>query len=172
MPIRSAAARTASLALTAGLALAVLTGCGDDAEDADSANSSAGGSSSTSSSSPAAEETAPADPAAAQADVEENYKIFFETGDPELLEDGEQLTEAIARLGGMAASKSATVTAVTFTGSDSADVTYDLIVDGAPALPGATGTAVLVDDTWKVSKDTFCTLSTLASGGAPAAGCS
>lgn len=172
MTIRSAAARTASLAFTAGLALAVLTGCGDDTDDTGSANSSAGSSGSAGSASPAAESTAPADAAAAQADVEENYKLFFENGDPTLLEDGEQLTEAIAQLGGMAETKSATVTSVTFTGSDSADVVYDLIVDGEPALPGATGTAVLVDDTWKVSKDTFCTLSTLASGGAPAEGCS
>lgn len=169
MTIRSAAARTTSLALTAGLALVVLTGCGDDTEDAGSSNGSTG---TSSSSSPAAESTAPADPAEAQADVEENYKLFFENGDPTLLEDGEQLTEAITQLDAMAETKSATVTSVTFTGSDSADVVYDLIVDGEPALPGATGTAVLVDDTWKVGKDTFCTLATLASGGAAAEGCS
>lgn len=169
MPIRSAAARTVTLAMSAGLALAVLTGCGEDAEGGEP---TAGSSSTTGSSSPAAEATAPADPAAAQTEVEQNYRAFFENGDPALLEDGEQLSDAIAQLGAMAETNSATVTTVEFTGSDTANVTYDLIVDGAPALPGATGTAVLVDDVWKVSKNTFCTLSTLASGGAPAAGCS
>lgn len=166
---RTVTARAAVLALSAGLALSALTGCGDESSESDSA----AGSSSTSapSSAPA---TAPADPAAAEAEVGENYRVFFEDGDPTLLEDGEELTEAIAALGALAPpprTKSANVTVVEFTGPDTANVTYDLIVDGEPALPGATGEAVLVDGVWKVSKNTFCTLSTLASG-SPAEGCS
>lgn len=172
MIIRSAASRTAALALTAGLALAALTGCGDDAET----NDSTGGSSTatTTSATPTPEPTAPADTAAAEAEIGQNWTAFFENGDPALLEDGEELTEAIAGLSALAPpprTKSATVTAVEFNGPDDASITYDLIVDGAPALPGATGEAVLIDGVWKVSKNSFCTLTTLASGVA-APGCS
>ena len=67
--------------------------------------------------------------------------------------------------------KTATVTDVTFTDAENAAVTYDLLIDGKPVLPGATGTAVLVDGTWKVSKTTFCTLASLGSPVEPVEGC-
>ena len=167
MPVRPAARRTAAFALTAVVALAALTGCGGDSDE--SADDSPA---STSSSAPA---TAPADPAAAEAEISENWAKLFADGDPSTLEDGEQLTEAIGMLAALAPPpevKTATVTAVTFTDAETADVTYDLLIDGKPVLPGATGTAVLVDDTWKVSKTTFCTLASLPSPGTPVEGCS
>ncbi|MEU7297157.1 hypothetical protein AB0A76_28830 [Streptomyces exfoliatus] len=37
-------------------------------------------------------------------------------------------------------------------------MTYDLLIDGNPALPGSRGASVLQDGTWKVSVKTLCGL--------------
>ena len=50
------------------------------------------------------------------------------------------------------------VTGIEFTSATDANVTYDLLVGGAPALPGSKGTSVLQNDTWKVSMKTLCGL--------------
>lgn len=166
MPVRPAALRTAIVAMSAGMALSALAGCGGDTEEA-AADTPA----STSSSAPA---TAPADPAAAEAEITENWAKLFADGDPTALEDGENLTEAIALLAALAPPpevKTATVTAIEFTDAENAGVTYDFLIDGKPVLPGATGTAVLDDGEWKVSKTTFCTLASLGSPNEPVAGC-
>ena len=166
MSVRPAALRTAIVAMSAGVALSALTGCGGDTEEA-AGDSPAG----SSSSAPA---TAPSDPAAAEAQITENWAKLFADGDPTALEDGEELTEAIALLAALAPPpevKSATVTDVTFTDAETAGVTYDFLIDGKPVLPGATGTAVLDDGEWKVSKTTFCTLASLGSPNEPVAGC-
>ncbi len=169
MSVRPFALRTAAFAITSAVALAALTGCGDDAEGATE------GSAAGTSASESAEATAPADPAAAEAEISENWAKLFADGDPSALEDGEELTEAIALLAALAPPpevKTATVTEVVFTGAETADVTYDLLIDGKPVLPGATGTAVLQDGDWKVSKTTFCTLASLGSPTEPVDGCS
>ncbi|WP_329404485.1 hypothetical protein [Streptomyces melanogenes] len=119
----------------------------------------------------------PADPAAAKAQIEKNWTTFF---DPEastdakvkVLENGEALRPLLAAFGNdkNAARSSAKVTDVTFGSPTQAAVTYDLLIGGNPALPGAKGTAVLQDQTWKVSVKTLCALVRL-SGNAAAPGC-
>lgn len=177
MSIRSYTLRAAAAALSGGLALTMLAGCGDAEADAAAGTSSSSQSPSPSPSpEPTAAPTAPADPDAAQAQITENWQAFFANGDPALLEDGDQLTEAVVALGAMAPpgqEKTASVTEVTFTSDTEATVIYDLLIGGAPVLPGASGAAVLADDTWKVSKTTFCTLVSLsAPQGTAIPGCS
>lgn len=77
-----------------------------------------------------------------------------------LLENGERMQEVLGAFGGdkNAAMTSAKVTGVEFTSATEADVTYDLLVGGAPVLPDAQGTSVLQNDTWKVTVKTLCGL--------------
>lgn len=175
MSIRPTTLRAATLVLSAGMGLAALTGCGGDAAGEGGAADSPAGSPSSSAAEPTADATAPADPAAAEAEVAENWEAFFANGDPAMLEEGDQLVDEIALLISMAPPPqviTAPVQTVTFTGPDTATVTYDLTIDGEPVLPGATGQAAQDDGAWKVSKDTFCTLVALGSPGNPTPGCS
>ncbi|MGP9021652.1 hypothetical protein ACT1U9_25045 [Streptomyces sp. BR1] len=119
----------------------------------------------------------PGDPAAAKAQIEKNWATFFDSkasteAKVKVLENGDMLRPLLAAFGGdkNAAQSSAKVTAVTFISPTAAAVTYDLLVGGNPALPGAKGTAVLQDQTWKVSVKTLCALVKL-SGNAAAPGC-
>lgn len=52
-----------------------------------------------------------------------------------------------------------------------AKVTYDLDASGSTLLPNAEGYATRTGGTWYVSKNTFCALLALSSGGTPPAGC-
>ncbi|MEV6249283.1 hypothetical protein AB0M38_24190 [Streptomyces sp. NPDC051742] len=107
----------------------------------------------------------PDDPAAAEAEITENWTAFFDPKTPvdekvRLLEDGEEMRGVLGAFAGdkNAALTSAKVTGVEFTSDTEANVTYDLLVGGNPALPDAQGTSVLQDDTWKVSVRTLCGL--------------
>lgn len=159
--------RAAPLAAAAVLLLApALAGCSDD-----------GGSSSQSSTTTApASANGPADPAAAKAEVTKNWTAFFDPKTPtaeriKLLENGPQMAPVLAAFAAdkTAAMTSAEVKAVAFTSPTGADVTYDLLVGGNPALPDSKGTSVLQDDTWKVSVRTLCGLVQLS--GAQVPGC-
>ncbi|MET7714180.1 hypothetical protein [Streptomyces sp. NPDC005407] len=169
---------TAAWAAAAILAFVPATaGCSDD---------SGGGSKSSptpsvtapvtpSPSAPAAD--GPADPAAAKAEIEKNWTTFFDPkaatdAKVKVLENGEALRPLLAAFSGdkNAAQSSARVTDVQFTSATEATVTYDLLVGGAPALPGTKGTSVYQDQTWKVSVKTLCALVEL-SGNAAAPGC-
>ncbi|WP_190089756.1 hypothetical protein [Streptomyces melanogenes] len=119
----------------------------------------------------------PADPAAAKAQIEKNWTTFFDPkastdAKVKVLENGDTLRPLLAAFGNdkNAAQSSAKVTDVTFSSATQAAVTYDLLVGGNPALPGAKGTAVFQDQTWKVSVKTLCALVQL-SGNAAAPGC-
>lgn len=145
-----------------------LSGCGGDSEPA-----------ADKSSEPTAAATAPADTAAATADVKANWAGFFDGSKPaadraQLVEAGATLAQAMALAGKdpNAAKTRAEVKTVTFTSATEAAVTYDLSVAGAVVLPGAQGKAVLDGTTWKVSKQTFCQLVNLSAGGTPVPGCS
>jgi hypothetical protein len=46
-----------------------------------------------------------------------------------------------------------------------ADVTYNIVVGGSPALSNQTGTAILQNGTWKVGDASFCGLLALENGG-------
>ncbi|MGN6472858.1 MAG: hypothetical protein ACTHK4_04290, partial [Mycobacteriales bacterium] len=129
---------------------------------------------------PASTASGPADPAAAAAAVKANWTAFFGAGNHpaaavKLLQNGSQLNTAI-KIAAKAAKKqkvseSANVTNVAFTSATTATVTYNLLSHGQVLLPGATGTAVLVNGQWLVSQSTFCTLVGLAAGGKTIPGC-
>lgn len=51
---------------------------------------------------------------------------------------------------------------------ETADVTYDLLFGGTPTYPDLAGDAVLVDETWKVTREMFCGMMASARVGCPA----
>ncbi|MEU6984480.1 hypothetical protein ABZ946_13830 [Streptomyces sp. NPDC046324] len=156
--------RIAALAAASVLVLGpALVACGDDGGDADSAPTE----------SAAAE---PADPAAARAEITKNWTAFFDPDTPvaeraELLENGEQMRPALEALLGNEAAAAATakVKTIEFTSPNDANVTYDLLVAGSPAVADSKGTSVFQEDTWKVSTKTLCGLAQLS--GATVPGC-
>lgn len=142
----------------------VLAGCGDD-DTADAPSPT-----------PPAVTNEPVDPAAAKAEITKNWTAFFDPKTPtaekvNLLENGEQMQPVLSAFAGdpNAAMTSAKVKGIEFTSPNDANVTWDLLVGGAPALPDSKGTAVLQDDTWKVSVKTLCGLVQIS--GATVPGC-
>ncbi|MEU4085389.1 hypothetical protein [Streptomyces aureus] len=109
--------------------------------------------------------TAPADPAAAQKEIKQNWEKFFDPSvstqeKQALLENGDQLAPVLQGFNGdqRGQETKATVEKIEFTSPTRADVTYTLTVKGATALPNASGTAVQQNGTWKVSVNTLCAL--------------
>lgn len=122
--------------------------------------------------------SAPADPAAAEKEVKENFEKFFDPAvslkDKEaLLENGSKMRAVLEGFSGDERGKqvSADVNKVEFTSATEADVTYALSLKGATALPDASGTSVNQDDTWKVSVKTLCALVKLSGNESPGPGC-
>jgi hypothetical protein len=163
---RTAGRGTAIAAAVVLLFAPVLAACGD--------GGGGGGSGTPSpSASVTVSRTAPADPAAAEQQIRQNWEKFFDpatsTQDKQaVLENGDRMGPVLRAFsgdqrGGQVAAK---VGKVEFTGPTGATVTYSLTLNGATALPGATGTAVEQDGTWKVSVSTLCALVRL-SGNAP-----
>ncbi len=126
--------------------------------------------------SPAA--TAPPDIGAAETEIKQNWQKFF---DPDtaledkqtVLENGEQMAPVLQAFSGdeRGGQVQATVSKIEFTSPTEANVTYDLTLKGATALPNASGTAVEQDGTWKVSAKTLCALVQLSGNGSPIPGC-
>ncbi|MGW4162352.1 hypothetical protein [Streptomyces sp. NPDC004788] len=119
----------------------------------------------------------PLDPVAAKAQITKNWTAFFDPKTPpdqriKLLENGQKMAPVLGAFAGNenAAATSVKVTQVSFTSPTGANVTYDLLVSGNTALPHAKGTAVLQDNTWKVSVKTLCGLVQL-SGTTQVPGC-
>jgi hypothetical protein len=129
------------------------------------------------------------DPAAAKASITANWTTFFDGTNPDvngklaLLENsakiGTAYKQALAKAGTAASQGSSKVSGVellsladcnTNLGENvpCAKVTYDLLVNGKPALSGQTGYAVYVDGAWKVSEVTDCGLSHLGGVDCPA----
>ncbi|MGW6395080.1 hypothetical protein ACWFR1_32290 [Streptomyces sp. NPDC055103] len=107
----------------------------------------------------------PADPGTAKAEITKNWTAFFDPKTPtaekvKLLENGEEMRPVLGAFAGdkNAATSSAKVKGIEFTSPNDADVTYDLLIGGSPALPDSLGTSVLQDGTWKVSVKTLCGL--------------
>jgi hypothetical protein len=164
-----------AVAAAAGLLLIpILAACGGSSSNSAATNPG------PTSSSPAASLVAPADKTAATAEIKANWKTFFAYKTPRataagLLEDGSTMTAALAKAVSEQAAthikQGAEVTSVTFTSPTTAQVSYKLLNGSAVLLPSATGQAVLVDGTWRVSKATFCTLVTLGNNNQPVTGC-
>jgi hypothetical protein len=96
-----------------------------------------------------------------------NWVTFFNAKTPlatrlGLLENGSTFSSALqTQLKSAAASEtSAQVTAVSVA-SSTATVTWNLLLNGAVALPKQKGQAVLQGGTWKVSDASYCGLLTL-----------
>jgi len=144
---------------------ASLTACSDD---------SGGGSDSpppsptpeTTTSAPASPSASgPADKAAAEKEVKKNWQKFFDpkTSTKEkqaVLENGDKMGPVLAAFSGddRGGQVEARVTKVQFTSPTEATVTYTLLLNGATALPDASGKSVEQDGTWKVSVTTLCAL--------------
>lgn len=121
--------------------------------------------------------SAPSASAQAQAiaKIKANWEAFFSGSTSaatkiSLLENGTAFralidAQAATALGHSAAAK---VTSVKLTSSTQATVTYEVLLSGTVALPHATGTALLVNGTWKVSDTAFCALLSLQGTRAPA----
>jgi len=124
--------------------------------------------------------TAPADPAAATTEIKANWKKFFDpagsSADKQaVLENGEQMGPVLKAFSGdkRGGQVQADVQKVEFTSATKATVTYSLTLNGATALPNASGTSVEQDGTWKVSVNTLCALVALSGDASqsPGAGC-
>ncbi|MFE1437545.1 hypothetical protein [Streptomyces sp. NPDC058739] len=124
----------------------------------------------------------PADPQAAEAEIKANWAKFFDPKTaPEdklaVLENGERMAPVLQAFSGdeRGGQVQAVVEEVAFTSPTDANVTYSLTLQGQTALPGAAGTAVEEDGTWKVSAKTLCALVQLSRTGSatqsPIPGC-
>src|SRR5262245_58445194 len=127
-----------------------------------------GSPSSSSTTTPPPAATSPPAGAGAISEITTNWEAFFSAKTPvsqrvSLLQDGSQFQSVIsAQAGsGLASPASAKVTKVTVTSPTQATVTYDILLNGTPALTKQTGTAVLDNGTWKVGVTSFCGLLTL-----------
>ena len=101
-----------------------------------------------------------------------NWTAFFNPKTPvakrvSLLQDGSQFASIIQAQagGGLAAAASAQVTKVTVISTTQAGVSYNILLDGQPALKNQSGTAVFQDGTWKVGVASFCGLLRLENSG-------
>ena len=146
-----------------------------------SSSPSAGGSSSSPSTpSASATATAPADEAAAKAEITANWTKFYAyktkpAVTATLLQDGDQMGGALAfarqEQKQTHIKQQVQVKVITFTSPTTANVTYALLNGSTVLLPQASGQAVFVDGTWKVSKTSFCTLVQLGANGKTVPGC-
>lgn len=129
---------------------------------------------------PASTSTAPADEAAAKAEIKANWTKFYAYQTKPavaatLLEDGDQMSGALAFARQEQAQthikQKVKVHLITFTDATHANVTYALLNGKTTLLPNASGVAVLDGGTWKVSKASFCTLVQLGANGKTVPGC-
>lgn len=119
---------------------------------------------------PTASATTPAaaSPAETEKTIAANWVAFFNPKTSvatkvSLLQDGAKFgpTLEAALKSSYTSSVSAKVVAVTLAGATSANVTWDLLLSGNPALSNQKGTAVLDGGTWKVSDASYCGLLSL-----------
>lgn len=163
MTFRGGTARRVPALVAAVLLVAAGTaGCGDADDGGQPAPSGASGSGNagtgTATAGSPSSGSAPADPAAAEREIKENWQKFF---DPNLsnaekakyLQNGEQLRLLLEAFNGDQRGRQvgAQVSAVRFTSATEADVTYSLTLKKATALPNAKGVSVYQDKVWKVS---------------------
>jgi hypothetical protein len=155
--------RTGRRLVLATMVVALLAaGCGGD--DDDDGGDDAGTTTTEEST------TTTIDEQAAKQEITDTWVAFF---NPQLsldervthLEDGEQLKPFVEQqaqiLGAQASQASAQVDEVTLNDDGTADVQFQILLAGQPVLP-TSGTAVLVDGKWLVSKATLCDLIALA----------
>ncbi|MDO3646913.1 hypothetical protein [Nocardia mangyaensis] len=160
--------RRKAMACCGLVAVAVVTvvGCGSDDEEASSP--------STSSAVTTSAEAAAADPATVES-ITDAYLLFFDGKAPAdqkvaMVEKGAEFTPLLEAQAAnpQAQSTSVTVGGVKLIDADNADVTYSLLMNGAPVLPDQTGQAVREGGQWKVAAATYCALMAIQGGTSPA----
>ncbi|TSD98179.1 hypothetical protein FOS14_14435 [Skermania sp. ID1734] len=141
-----------------------------------SSNNSSGAASSTTAAAQTTSAIAgsPADEATVKK-VTDAYVTFFDGNTPadkkiELLENGQAFAPTINAQANspMAKGTTATVSKVTITAPDHANVVYTVSLNGTPALQNQQGAAVQVDGQWKVAQASFCALMALEQNPQPA----
>ncbi|MEU6260660.1 hypothetical protein [Streptomyces sp. NPDC047043] len=174
---RAAGRGTAFAAALVLIFAPVLAACSDDSGGGSESTPPTPSVEKTTSAPPA---TAPADPAAAKQEISKNWQKFFDpktslAEKQKVLENGEQMAPVLKAFSGdkRGGQVQAKVQTIEFTKADEATVTYALTLNGATALPKASGTSVEQDGTWKVSVNTLCALVQLSgdASGSPAPGC-
>ncbi len=156
-----------------------LAGCGSSGSKSPSRSVAPPASTTTA---PAATTTTTMDLAASTAAIQTNWTRFFDGSNKDLnaklalLENADKIgpayEQAEAKSGAVATQTTTKVDGVQLLGASDcndaltetvpcAKVTYDLLVNGKPALAGQIGYAVYVGNTWKVSEVTDCALSAL-----------
>ncbi len=123
--------------------------------------------SSTSAPTTSAPTTSPAPSGNADAQIKQDYVRFFDGRTPAdtkiaLLQNGQQFAQVIRAQSQspLAQQTTAQVGGVRVNGTQAA-VTYTVLIAGKPALANQTGTAVLVNGSWKVGEQSFCSLLSL-----------
>lgn len=141
---------------------------GSSSSPAAATSSATGTSTDTGSSAPAG--SAPSDTAAAAQQVTELYTKYFDSTVPastktDLVQNGAKMNALVAALAQAAttAKSSVKVNSVSFTTPTHATVSFDILLNGAPALPNAQGQALLdsASGKWQVADVTLCTLAGL-----------
>ncbi|MET7478297.1 hypothetical protein ABZT17_28585 [Streptomyces sp. NPDC005648] len=168
---------TAALAALVLFLAPALAACGDDSGGGGSSAPPTPSVEKTATGAPA---TAPADPAAAKREVTANWQKFFDpktslAEKQKVLENGDTMQPVLKAFSGdkRGGQVRAQVQKIEFTSPTRATVTYALTLNGATALPNASGTSVEQGGTWKVSVNTLCALVQLSgdASGTPAPGC-
>jgi len=172
---RAASLASAALLLVAGLAT---SGCSSASSSSKPSHTGTSGpATSPSSPAPSTSSGGPTSGTAAVAAIEANWAKFFNAKTPisqrlALLENGSQFSSVISSQEGspLALAASSKVTHVTLTGTNQASVSYEILLNGKPALTGQSGVAVYQDGVWKVGDTSFCGLLKLEGSKLPA-GC-
>lgn len=129
--------------------------------------------------SPTRTATSPATSGGAAAAIKTNWEAFFSSKTPvsqkvALLENGQDFAQVINAESKipLASNSSATVSNVSGITASNASVTYNVLLNGSPALTNQKGMAVKQNGTWKVGDSSFCTLLGMLNGGKAPSVCS
>lgn len=162
----------AALPVVIGLALAACSSNSSSSTPTQPPPSTSATTPPASSSAPPTSAGEPTSGAGAIAAIKANWAAFFNAKTPnarraQLLEDGQQFAAALQAqsTSPFASTASATVTKVSLTSASQANVTYTILVGGAPVLKNQAGVAVYQDGLWKVGAKSFCGLLTLENAG-------
>ena len=155
------------IAVAAGVAVLVLGACGGGGGGTSKPKASATTTSTTQ------------DPVAAKAEIKATWETFFAEGTTTdravaILQNGEKHRAFIQSEvdKGLKKGTSAAVHDIMLEDPPvTAVVTYDIVVNGTPALRGSTGRAVYVNGHWLVSEETNCSLEALGNGNTPPPDC-
>lgn len=108
--------------------------------------------------------------------INANWSSFFATATSlsareNLLQNGSKFSQPIQTEFNIFSNEgsSASVSSIKFLNKTTADVTYTVFLAGQPVLKDEAGQALFIDNTWKVSDSTLCTLLTL--GGTKTSAC-